>query len=193
MLLGMNPGPWGMVQTGVPFGDPDMVREWIGIEAPVRKPGEEHPRRPVKGFTSHRREISGRRLWGWARERFGPARDFFTRFFVINYCPLCFLEESGRNRTPDRLPARERRALFAACDLSLQRMAAVLRPDCVIGLGRFPEHRAREALGDQRLRIGRAPHPSPANPRANRDWGAQMTETLQEMGIALPSGKAGQA
>ena len=27
LLVGMNPGPFGMAQTGVPFGDAGMVRE----------------------------------------------------------------------------------------------------------------------------------------------------------------------
>ena len=36
------------------------------------------------------------------------AEAFFERFFVHNYCPLVFLEESGRNRTPDKLPKAER-------------------------------------------------------------------------------------
>jgi len=32
LLLGMNPGPFGMAQTGVPFGDKTMARDWLGIE-----------------------------------------------------------------------------------------------------------------------------------------------------------------
>lgn len=35
VLVGMNPGPWGMAQTGVPFGEISAVRDWMGIEAPV--------------------------------------------------------------------------------------------------------------------------------------------------------------
>ena len=107
LLVGMNPGPWGMVQTGVPFGEIDAVRDWMGVQGAVGRPPEEHPKRPVQGFDCPRSEVSGRRLWGWARQRFGTADAFFARFFVWNYCPLVFMEESGRNRTPDRLPAEE--------------------------------------------------------------------------------------
>ena len=71
LLLGMNPGPFGMAQTGVPFGDVAMVRDWLGIVAAVTKPRDEHPKRPVLGFDCHRSEVSGARLWGWARDRFG--------------------------------------------------------------------------------------------------------------------------
>ena len=38
LLLGMNPGPYGMVQTGVPFGTVSRVRGWLGIEAPIGRP-----------------------------------------------------------------------------------------------------------------------------------------------------------
>ena len=47
VLLGMNPGPWGMVQTGVPFGEIKSVKEWLGIEAPVKTPTKMHPKRPI--------------------------------------------------------------------------------------------------------------------------------------------------
>ncbi|HKJ89152.1 MAG TPA: single-stranded DNA-binding protein, partial [Gammaproteobacteria bacterium] len=108
LLVGMNPGPYGMVQTGVPFGDVGMVRDWMGIEGEVGHPRREHPKRPVEGFGCTRGEASGRRLWGWARDRFGAAEAFFERFYVANYCPLAFFEESGANRTPDKLPREDR-------------------------------------------------------------------------------------
>ena len=116
LLLGMNPGPFGMAQTGVPFGDVTMVRDWLGIAAPVAKPARQHPKRPVLGFDCGRAEVSGTRLWGWARDRFETPERFFARFFVANYCPLVFMETSAANRTPDKLPATEAAALFAACD-----------------------------------------------------------------------------
>ena len=31
LYLGMNPGPFGMAQTGVPFGEVAKVRDWLGI------------------------------------------------------------------------------------------------------------------------------------------------------------------
>ena len=112
LLVGMNPGPFGMAQTGVPLGDVQMVRDWLHIEAQVKPPATCHPKRPVAGFQCHRREVSGQRLWGWARGRFGTPERFFERFFVANYCPLCFVEDSARNRTPDKLPRGERDPLF---------------------------------------------------------------------------------
>jgi single-strand selective monofunctional uracil DNA glycosylase len=183
VLLGMNPGPFGMAQTGVPFGDVEMVRGWLGIDAPVERPAREHPKRPVAGFGCRRREVSGQRLWGWARATFATPERFFAAFFVANYCPLAFVEASGRNRTPDKLPRVEREPLFAACDRALQAMVARLRPAHVVGIGRFAAERAAAALGGAIVKVGVVPHPSPASPAANRGWDAQMRRALHDLGV----------
>jgi len=186
VFVGMNPGPFGMAQTGVPFGEVTLVRDWLGIEAPVKRPAREHPKRPIQGFACTRSEVSGARVWGWARERFGTPERFFARFFIANYCPLTFVEASGANRTPDKLPARERALLFAACDRALRRLVAHLRPALVVGIGAFAEGRAREALAGQDVRVGGILHPSPASPRANRGWAAQAEAELRALGVTVP-------
>lgn len=183
VLVGMNPGPWGMAQTGVPFGEVDHVRSWLGIEEPVDRPPCEHPRRPVLGFACPRSEVSGRRLWSWARETFGTPEAFFARFFIYNYCPLLFLEESGRNRTPDRLPTAQRRPLLAACDRALRATVVHLRPRVVLGVGRFAQNRVRQALEGLEVEVAGVIHPSPANPAANRRWKEQMEEVLRQCGL----------
>ena len=185
LLLGMNPGPFGMAQTGVPFGDVGMVRDWLDIEEPVEQPAELHPKRPIDGFGCSRGEVSGWRLWGWARDAFDGPEEFFRHFFVWNYCPLCFMEDSGRNRTPDKLPRTERNALFEVCDRALERVARKLRPTWVVGLGRFAEERAHATLDDTDFAVGRAPHPSPASPAANRGWAPLFERALADLGIAL--------
>lgn len=186
VLVGMNPGPWGMAQNGVPFGEIDAVRGWLGIDAPIGRPEHEHPKRPVMGWSCHRHEVSGERLWGWARETFGSPERFFERFFIANYCPLSFMEESGRNRTPDKLPAAEREPLFAVCDRALRRTIEQLGPRVVVGVGRFAEERARQALDGLELEVGRILHPSPASPAANRGWSAAAGSQLEGLGIPLP-------
>jgi single-strand selective monofunctional uracil DNA glycosylase len=187
LLLGMNPGPFGMAQTGVPFGDVAMARDWLGIEAPVGKPAVENPKRPIQGFACTRSEVSGSRLWGFFRDTFGTPERFFARFFVANYCPLVFMEESGRNVTPDKLPAAERAPLFAACDEALRRIVDELQPRLVIGVGGFAEKRAREVLAGRDLRIACILHPSPANPAANRGWGEVVRRQLADLGVELPA------
>jgi single-strand selective monofunctional uracil DNA glycosylase len=185
LLLGMNPGPWGMAQTGVPFGEVNLVRDWLGISAVVRKPAAEHPKRPIDGFDCRRSEVSGQRLWGWARDRFGSPEAFFERFFVWNYCPLAFLEDSGRNRTPDKLPLQERAPLFEACDRALKALIDFIGPTHVLGVGKFAEARALQVAGEG-ISVGTILHPSPASPAANRGWAEQVEKQLTALDIPLP-------
>ena len=183
IFLGMNPGPFGMAQTGVPFGDVHYVRSWLGIDAPVGRPDHEHPRRPVQGFDCPRSEVSGSRLWGAIEQHFGTPERFFEGRFIANYCPLVFVEGTGRNRTPDKLPAREREPLFAACDAHLRRLVEILEAEWVVGIGAFAERRAREALADSDVQFGRVLHPSPANPRAQKDWAGSARAQLAALGL----------
>ena len=183
IFLGMNPGPWGMAQTGVPFGEVNAVRDWMKLRAEIRKPRIEHPKRLVLGLDCPRCEISGQRLWGLFARRFGEAPQFFKEHFVVNYCPLAFMEESGLNRTPDKLPKTEVAQLFAACDRHFKRVIEVLKPEWVIGVGGFAMKRAQEILGPDSAKIGTIPHPSPANPAANRNWAESATEALRKLQV----------
>jgi single-strand selective monofunctional uracil DNA glycosylase len=191
VLLGMNPGPFGMMQTGVPFGEVAAVRDWMGLVEPVQRPALEHPARPIAGFACQRSEVSGRRLWGWAASRFGTASTFFGDWFVLNYCPLVLLEPSGRNFTPDRLQARARRALTDACDLHLVQALLALQPEWAIGIGDFAERRLRAVLqgrdGDailaRAIKVSRILHPSPASPAANRGWADAVDDALAQLGV----------
>ena len=183
MFLAMNPGPFGMVQTGVPFGEIAAVRDWLGIEAQVGKPPREHPRRPVTGFGCLRSEVSGQRLWGLFAARFGTPDQFFREHVVINYCPLAFLEASGRNRTPDKLSAAERTALFDACDEHLRAVVSALRPEWLVGVGDFAFKRAQTLFANGAPKLGRILHPSPASPAANRDWPNLATRQLEELAV----------
>jgi single-strand selective monofunctional uracil DNA glycosylase len=181
-FMGMNPGPFGMAQTGVPFGEIAHVRDWMGIDATVLSPEVVHPKRPIEGFACLRSEVSGRRLWGLFADKFPDATDFFADHFVANYCPLVFMEASGRNRTPDKLPAAEMEPLYAVCDQHLRELVDLLQPEWVIGVGAFAESRAEKALQGYELQIGRILHPSPASPAANRGWAEQAEKQLQAMG-----------
>jgi single-strand selective monofunctional uracil DNA glycosylase len=185
LLVGMNPGPFGMMQTGVPFGEVALVRDWLGIEGAVGKPPREHPKRPVEGFACGRSEVSGRRLWGWARARFGTAERFFARFFVWNWCPLGFLDPAGRNVTPVELAPAERRSLERPCDRALAGALAALRPAVAVGVGQVAEQALRRVAAPA-LPVARLPHPSPASPAANRGWDAPAEAALRAAGIELP-------
>lgn len=185
LLLGMNPGPWGMAQTGVPFGEVNHVRDWLGLDEPVDKPKHEHPKRPVVGLNCERSEVSGDRLWGLFRERFGTPEAFFQEHFVVNYCPLVFMESSSRNRTPDKLPKAEREPLLTMCNAHLQKVIDATRPAFVVGVGKFAEKRAGEVVQtcEQSPKVVNILHPSPASPAANRGWAKQATRQLIEAGV----------
>lgn len=182
LLVGMNPGPFGMTQTGVPFGEIAAVRDWLGIEVEIEQPKVLHPKRPITGFACTRSEVSGRRLWGFFRAVYGQPDAFFRDFQIANYCPLVFMEPGGRNLTPDKLPASERTALYAACDRHLGRITKILSPEWVIGVGAFATKRVREVLGNE-YRYLTLPHPSPASPLANRGWEGIARVALLPLGF----------
>lgn len=187
VLVGMNPGPWGMAQTGVPFGETGAVREFLGMPPAtvIQKPENEHPSRPVDGLSCKRSEVSGRRLWReWAESHFDSADSFFETFYVHNYCPLMWLEKSGRNRTPVQLPASERAQVHDFCDDALRIVIRALRPQVVVGIGNYARDRCKFALeGDvvNGLTVDYVLHPSPASPAANRGWVTAIASKLEKL------------
>lgn len=187
VFLGMNPGPFGMAQTGVPFGEIAAVRDWIGIHEPVTKPSPEHPKRPVTGFACTRSEVSGRRLWGLFASRFGSAETFFADHFVLNYCPLVWMSATGANLTPDKLSASEREAVEAPCRLHLRAVLETLRPAHLVGVGGYAAKKLAEvSTATDPWRVTQILHPSPASPAANKDWAGDVSRTLEAAGIWSP-------
>lgn len=183
LFLGMNPGPWGMAQTGVPFGHVLTVRDWLRIDAQIDQPARMHTKRPIEGLNCQRAEVSGERLWGLFRERFKSPQHFFENHFVTNYCPLVFMEESGRNRTPDKLPASERTALQAICDAHLVAFLNAVKPQIAVGVGAYAEQCFQRVIGELPIQVVRILHPSPASPAANRNWAATVTKQLVDAGV----------
>lgn len=184
LFLGMNPGPFGMAQTGVPFGEIASVRGYLQIHKSVAKPSKEHPKRPIEGFDCQKSEVSGRRLWGLFAKRFPTPDEFFQEHFVANYCPLVFMDEGGRNITPDKLNREDAKVLESCCDEFLQSLVAILRPETAIGVGAYAECCLKRVLGKStEIHISKILHPSPASPAANRDWEGQATRQLTDIGI----------
>ena len=187
VLLGMNPGPWGMMQVGVPFGEVSAVRDWMGINQGIIPPLTQHPKRPIQGFECTRSEVSGKRLWSWAQEDFGTAEAFFEHYFVINYCPLVWLEAGGKNRTPEQLPAAQINPVYAACNQHLSEVLHLLKPTMAIGIGGFAQKRLTKIIdapesGLTAIKVGTILHPSPASPIANRGWASQARAQLTALG-----------
>lgn len=188
--VGMNPGPWGMAQTGVPFGAVPRVKGFLGISGTVEQPALVHPKRPIQGFDCPRVEVSGDRLWGTVEEVCGTPERFFAAHFVVNYCPLLWQSKTGANVTPDKLPQEAMAPLYAACDVHLAEVLRILRPEMVIGVGVWAEKKARAVIGgtDLDIAVGRILHPSPASPAANRGWKAAAIRQLEDLGHPLPLG-----
>ena len=186
LFLGMNPGPFGMAQTGVPFGEIDAVINWLHLFGMVSTPAKTHPKRPIEGFSCSRSEVSGRRLWGLFRDVYGSAEEFFKTAFVANYCPLIWMSESGANITPDKLSSSDRAMVDKACMDHLVRIIQVLVPEYLVGVGAYATKKLEEAasmIPSANFKIGTILHPSPASPVANKNWPARPIEQLQEMGL----------
>lgn len=183
IFVGMNPGPWGMAQTGVPFGEIAAVTDWLGIRTEVGKPAQEHPKRIIEGFDCSRSEVSGKRFWGLMAERFGNPENFAEDHYVANYCPISFMTETGKNFTPDKLPKDQQDRLFEVCDIHLRATAEILDADWVLGIGKFAEQRINAALQavieSGKVKSGTVLHPSPASPAANRGWSEAAVKKMR--------------
>lgn len=185
VLLGMNPGPWGMGQTGVPFGDVSKVTDYLRLAGEVGSPTETHPKRPVHGLDCTRGEVSGTRLWSIIEEIYGDADSAHQRLFVVNHCPLLMFDEEARNLTPDKLRGESAKRLLQVCDEHLREVVTALGAERVVGVGAYAKKRAEIGLGDladSKVTIDSIPHPSPASPLANRnggaDWRAEVRAVL---------------
>ena len=187
LMMGMNPGPFGMAQTGVPFGEIPAVSDWMGINTLVGTPENMHPKRPIQGFGCPKSEVSGRRLWGLFSEKFPQVEDFFLDHYVTNYCPLIWMAETGRNITPDKLSKQEMAPVEAACDAFLATLIELQEPEFLIGVGAYAEKQLtrikKQYHSEREITIGKILHPSPASPAANKGWAEAAEQQLIDLTI----------
>ncbi|MEE3270215.1 MAG: uracil-DNA glycosylase family protein, partial [Candidatus Thermoplasmatota archaeon] len=147
VMLGMNPGPHGMGQMGIPFAATSVVRELLGIsDIQVNQPEIPDDRRPVIGLDYHKEEVSGTRLWGLLQKQYGDAETIASHVFLVNHCPLMlFSGPRASNITPDKIGGETAKALLQRCDEHLREVVEILGADRVVGVGKFAESRARAA------------------------------------------------
>ena len=174
IIMGMNPGH-GMGNTGIPFGCPEKVKTYLDItNLKVKQPMKTHPKRKITGLECTKPEISGKRIWGIIEEIYGSPTNAFNEIFVLNHFPLWMFNESGQNITPDKLRKSTTKEIFTACNKYLTDVIQILNCKTIIGVGKYAQKMAKLALYDieiETIIVKEIPHPSPANPLANKDKG----------------------
>jgi len=183
LLLGMNPGPHGMGQMGIPFAATSVVRDLLKItDLEVGQPSTPHPKRPISGLDWPKEEVSGTRLWGLLANEYGSAESIFKSVFLLNHCPLMlFSGERATNITPDKITGPTTKALLERCDEHLREVVDIMQIERVIGVGRYSEKRALNALSGIDISITTCWHPSPASPLANRNKGEDWKKNVRNV------------
>jgi len=180
ILLGMNPGPHGMGQMGIPFAASSIVRDLFGITGiKVMQPKIPHPARPVLGLEYPRDEISGTRIWNLLSKLYKTRNSIFDNVFVVNHCPLMlFNGQRATNITPDKIKGLTVNKLLNACDQHLLEVSEILEADTVVGIGKYAEKRAKTVFDQTQVQVKGCWHPSPASPLANRNNGKDWQENI---------------
>ena len=183
LLLGMNPGPHGMGQMGIPFAATSVVRDLLKItNLEVGRPRKLHPKRPISGLDWPKEEVSGTRLWGLLANEYGSAESIFKSVFLLNHCPLMlFSGERATNITPDKITGPTTKALLERCDEHLREVVDIMQIERVIGVGRYSEKRALNALSGIDISVTTCWHPSPASPLANRNKGEDWKKNVRNV------------
>ena len=183
LLRGMNPGPHGMGQMGIPFAATSVVRDLLKItDLEVGQPSTPHPKRPISGLDWPKEEVSGTRLWGLLANEYGSAESIFKSVFLLNHCPLMlFSGERATNITPDKITGPTTKALLERCDDHLREVVDIMQIERVIGVGRYSEKRALNALSGIDISITTCWHPSPASPLANRNKGEDWKKNVRNV------------
>ncbi|MGB1435364.1 MAG: uracil-DNA glycosylase family protein [Candidatus Thalassarchaeaceae archaeon] len=183
ILLGMNPGPHGMGQMGIPFAATSIVRDFLKIKnLPVLQPERIHPKRIIKGLDWQKEEISGTRLWSALFDNYGSVEKIFSKIFVVNHCPLMFFRGvNGTNITPDKIPGETIKKIIQRCDVYLKEIVDIMQIETVVGVGKYSKKRAEIALEETKINLKSCWHPSPASPLANKNKGADWRENFKSI------------
>ncbi|XP_017774188.1 PREDICTED: single-strand selective monofunctional uracil DNA glycosylase-like [Nicrophorus vespilloides] len=181
LFVGMNPGPYGMCQTGIPFGDVNTVQNWFEINVEVNRPRRECPERPVLGLECKRVEQSGKRLWEYFRKKCGLPEHFFRNAFILNYCPLGFFDANGKNITPNNLKVANKRKIQQICDQYMLHVLQLLECKIVVGIGRYAQERMDNILKTSNLDVQLLymKHPSPLAGTTDQ-WIEDTNKLIQE-------------
>ncbi|KAH8374826.1 hypothetical protein KR200_006973 [Drosophila serrata] len=184
VFIGMNPGPNGMAQTGIPFGNVRTVKVLMQLSGSVEKPPNEHPKRPVVGLDCRIEEPSGVRLWELFLRLAGNMETFAQQCFVHNFCPLAFFDEAGKNLTPGELKGTYKQQLRDRCLDTLEEQLHLLQPQVVVAVGEYVHtalKRSKFCKSDSVI-VLRLPHPSPRSVN-NNNWPEKAQAFLEDNGL----------
>lgn len=158
LALSMNPGPFGAVQTGIPFCDVPLARQLLpGFDRLIAaKPS---------WVASERREISALKLVVWSDARFGGIRGLYARVLLAMTCPLAILRGPRKTNVPlPALPRREQEKIEAFIPRHAAEEIRLAEPAGILMLGEWAQRVWRIALrtdpGLASLPALAAPHPA---------------------------------
>ncbi|XP_055849953.1 single-strand selective monofunctional uracil DNA glycosylase [Episyrphus balteatus] len=183
LLIGMNPGPNGMAQNGVPFGNTNTVKNLMKIEGQVEQPPSLHPKRPVTGLACKTEEPSGVRIWTLIGKLAGSLEIFSQQCFMHNFCPLAFFDVQGKNITPGELKGDVKAEVRNICLKYLEQEIQLIQPEIIIAIGSYVGD-CMKRLAKQSIYIGsnikilQLAHPSPRSVN-NNNWPEKATEFFE--------------
>lgn len=184
VFLGMNPGPFGMMQNGIPFGASNFVNNYLNIEKDFdkQKIEKEHPKYKIIGKNIERQEISGTKLWGLIQSFYPDSNTFLENQIVLNYLQLAILDkEKGKNITPDKLNKDVRTKIENICDNQLREILDILESKVLIGVGKYSyDSLLRVKKNEKVIKIN---HPSPLNARYFKTWTEDTKKLLIDENI----------
>ena len=153
--------------NGHSFWAISAVKNYIGIAPHITQPAVLHPHRIITGMDTSREEPSGHLLWSTIASLFPRSADFFSRCFVLNYCPLAFFSATGKNITPDALIKQERLAIEQCCTDHLIAYIRAMNIQKILAIGRYAYEKSQNVLqlcpAISQNAIIYIPHPSPLN------------------------------
>lgn len=178
LALGLNPGKYGMSQTGIPFTDVTRAAR-IGI---VLEPPGLAPASLVPFLKSYRIERSAASVWGLLDALWGGPAEGWRALWAVAPCGLLFLEPDGENVTPAD-PRLARRADVRELRVRvIEEALDALRPRGVLLLGGDVARVAKGVVPEElALKVD---HPVARGPgrRGPAWWATTVAKQIEEKG-----------
>ena len=180
VALGLNPGKYGMSQTGIPFTDVTRAaRVGIAIEPPGLAPASLRP-----FLKSYRVERSSASVYNLLDALWGGPAEGWRRLWAVAPCGLLFLEPDGTNVTPADARLARRDDVRELRLRVIRESVEAARPRGVLLLGQDVARVAADALGDVETLV--VDHPVARGPgrRGPAWWAGVVAQAVRARGWA---------